>query len=91
MHQPGYIQEGQETIFGYLLLGVYYRNSPGCTVTYSLLLNMSGIKILFWRAVFYSYKNYNSASIDREVYCCRAGLFGNIEIFYANSSPWTVG
>ena len=32
MHQPGYIQEGQETIFGYLLLGVYYRNSPGCTV-----------------------------------------------------------
>jgi hypothetical protein len=32
MHLPGYIQEGQETIFGYLLLGVYYRNSPGCTV-----------------------------------------------------------
>jgi hypothetical protein len=31
MHQPGYIQEGQEAIFGYLLLGVYYRNSPGCT------------------------------------------------------------
>jgi hypothetical protein len=33
MHLPGYIQEGQETIFGYLLQGVYYRNSPGCTVT----------------------------------------------------------
>ena len=32
MHQPGYIQEGQEAIFGYLLLGVYYRNPPGCTV-----------------------------------------------------------
>ncbi len=32
MHLPGYIQEGQETIFGYLLLGVYHRNSPGCTV-----------------------------------------------------------
>ncbi len=32
MHQPGYIQEGQEAIFGYLLLGVYYRNSSGCTV-----------------------------------------------------------
>jgi hypothetical protein len=31
MHQPGYIQEGQEAIFGYLLLGVYYRNPPGCT------------------------------------------------------------
>jgi hypothetical protein len=31
MHPPGYIQEGQETIFGYLLLGVYHRNSPGCT------------------------------------------------------------
>jgi hypothetical protein len=34
MHLPGYIQEGQETIFGYLLLGVYYRNSPGCTTSY---------------------------------------------------------
>ena len=32
MHQPGYIQEGQEAIFGYLLLGVYYRKSPGATV-----------------------------------------------------------
>ena len=25
MHQPGYIQEGQGVIFGYLLLGIYYR------------------------------------------------------------------
>ncbi len=32
MHQPGYIQEGQKAIFGYLLLGVYYRKSPGATV-----------------------------------------------------------
>jgi hypothetical protein len=32
MHPPGYIQEGQETIFGYLLLGVYHRKSPGCTL-----------------------------------------------------------
>ncbi len=31
MHQPGYIQEGQEAIFGYLLQGVYYRNPPGAT------------------------------------------------------------
>jgi hypothetical protein len=31
MHQPGYIQEGQEAIFGYLLLGVYYRRIPGAT------------------------------------------------------------
>jgi hypothetical protein len=36
MHLPGYIQEGQEAIFGYLLLGVYYRNSPGCTVLMNL-------------------------------------------------------
>jgi len=32
MHQPGYIQEGQGVIFGYLLLGVYYRRIPGATV-----------------------------------------------------------
>jgi hypothetical protein len=32
MHQPGYIQEGQEAIFGYLLLGVYYRRIPGATI-----------------------------------------------------------
>ena len=31
MHQPGYSQEGQEVIFGRLLLGVYYRNSPSST------------------------------------------------------------
>ena len=29
MHQPGYIQEGQGVIFGYLLLGIYYRRIPG--------------------------------------------------------------
>jgi hypothetical protein len=32
MHQPGYVQEGQEAIFGYLLLGVYYRRIPGETI-----------------------------------------------------------
>jgi hypothetical protein len=32
MHQPGYIQEGQGVIFGYLLLGIYYRRIPGETV-----------------------------------------------------------
>ena len=32
MHLPGYIQEGQEASYGYLLLGVYHRNSPGETV-----------------------------------------------------------
>jgi hypothetical protein len=31
MHQPGYIQEGQEAIFGYLLLGIYHRRIPGET------------------------------------------------------------
>jgi len=31
MHLPGYIQEGREADYGYLLLGVYHRNSPGCT------------------------------------------------------------
>jgi hypothetical protein len=40
MHQPGYIQEGQEAIFGYLLLGVYYRNPPGCTQTMAKLLEL---------------------------------------------------
>ena len=32
MHLPGYIQEGREASYGYLLLGVYHRNSPSCTV-----------------------------------------------------------
>jgi len=32
MHQPGYVQEGQEVIFGYLLLGIYHRRIPGETV-----------------------------------------------------------
>jgi hypothetical protein len=32
MHQPGYVQEGQEAIFGYLLLGVYHRRIPGATM-----------------------------------------------------------
>jgi hypothetical protein len=32
MHQPGYIQEGQGVIFGYLLLGIYHRRIPGETV-----------------------------------------------------------
>ncbi len=31
MHQPGYVQGGQEASFGYLLLGVYYRRIPGDT------------------------------------------------------------
>jgi hypothetical protein len=32
LHPPGYIQEGQEASYDYLLLGVYHRNSPGATV-----------------------------------------------------------
>ncbi len=32
MHQPGYIQERQEVIFGYLLLGIYHRRIRGETV-----------------------------------------------------------
>ncbi len=32
MYQPGYIQEGQGVIFGYLLLGIYHRRIPGDTV-----------------------------------------------------------
>jgi hypothetical protein len=35
MHQPGYIQEGQEVIFGYLLLGIYHRRIPGETGTFN--------------------------------------------------------
>jgi hypothetical protein len=34
MHQPGYVQGGQEASFGYLLLGIYYRRIPGDTITY---------------------------------------------------------
>jgi hypothetical protein len=33
LHPPGYIQEGQEASYDYLLLGVYHRNSPSCTVS----------------------------------------------------------
>jgi hypothetical protein len=33
MHQPGYIQEGQEAIFGDLLLGIYHRRIPGDTLS----------------------------------------------------------
>jgi hypothetical protein len=33
MHQPGYIQEWQGIIYGYLLLGIYYRRIPGDTMT----------------------------------------------------------
>jgi hypothetical protein len=32
MHQPGYVQGGQEASFGYLLLGIYYRRIPGDTI-----------------------------------------------------------
>ena len=32
MHQPGYIQEGQEAIFGYLLLGIQVRRIQSSTV-----------------------------------------------------------
>jgi hypothetical protein len=32
MNQPGYIQEGQGVIIGYLLLGIYHRRIPGDTV-----------------------------------------------------------
>jgi len=35
MHQPGYIQEGQEAIFGDLLLGIYHRRIPGDTGLFS--------------------------------------------------------
>jgi hypothetical protein len=38
MHQPGYIQEGQEAIFGDLLLGIYHRRIPGDTIDEKLLL-----------------------------------------------------
>jgi hypothetical protein len=31
LHPPGYIQEGQEASYDYLLLGVYHRRSPGVT------------------------------------------------------------
>ncbi len=31
LHPPGYIQEGQEASYDYLLLGVYHRNSSGAT------------------------------------------------------------
>jgi hypothetical protein len=37
MHLPGYIQEGREADNGYLLLGVYHRNSPSCTSTHIVL------------------------------------------------------
>jgi hypothetical protein len=45
MHLPGYIQEGREADYGYLLLGVYYRNSPSCTnaVVGSPLRNAPGV------------------------------------------------
>jgi hypothetical protein len=32
MHQPGYVQGGQEASLGYLLLGIYYRRIPGETI-----------------------------------------------------------
>jgi hypothetical protein len=35
MHQPGYVQGGQEAKRGYLLLGIYHRRIPGDTVTYT--------------------------------------------------------
>jgi hypothetical protein len=41
LHPPGYIQEGQEASYDYLLLGVYHRNSPGATIKNFL---MSGIR-----------------------------------------------
>ncbi len=41
MHQPGYIQEGQEAIFGRLLLGVYYRNSPSATTVHIKVVKKS--------------------------------------------------
>jgi hypothetical protein len=44
MHLPGYIQEGQEASYGYLLLGVYHRNSPGGTQTIVLKKSLDSIK-----------------------------------------------
>jgi hypothetical protein len=47
MHQPGYIQEGQGVIFGYLLLGIYYRRIPGATTvehTFPRQLAVNGLK-----------------------------------------------
>jgi hypothetical protein len=41
MHQPGYIQEGQGVIFGYLLLGIYHRRIPDETIVYSLIYQHS--------------------------------------------------
>ncbi len=37
MHLPGYIQGGQEASYGYLLLGVYDRNSTSSTRTKAIL------------------------------------------------------
>jgi hypothetical protein len=44
MHQPGYIQEGQGVIFGYLLLGIYYRRIPGETWGYGPFVGFGSAK-----------------------------------------------
>ncbi len=86
MHQPGYIQEGQETIFGYLLLGVYYRNSPGCTVVVDasathvgacLQQRLPGRKA--WQPLGFFSKKLEAAqqkysAFDRELFACFAGI-----------------
>jgi hypothetical protein len=51
MHQPGYIQEGQEAIFGDLLLGIYHRRIPGDTVIYFLTQFLMKENIFFIRSL----------------------------------------
>ncbi len=45
MHLPGYIQEGQEASYGYLLLGVYDRNSLGCASTIYSYVGMQDTRL----------------------------------------------
>jgi hypothetical protein len=45
----GYIQEGQEVSYDYLLLGVYYRNSPSSAVVFASASTI----FLFYRIIIY--------------------------------------
>jgi hypothetical protein len=51
LRSSGYIQEGQGVNHDYLLLGVYYINSPSCTLPYSVTLPAIYGVSLFLRVV----------------------------------------
>ncbi len=86
LHPSGYIQEGQEASYDYLLLGVYHRNSPGCTEMVAMSFRIPSktqfvpstllISSYFWaKTFFFSRLSWDYPIIFSFIEVCTEGAY----------------